>query len=140
MEEARAGKCIVLLPPSLHTDGGYYEWILEPKGDIPLVSNVTEAGLHGPAPAASSDLPPVPPAVAEAIARNTSDRAWSAARPHLQVARRLKGVSGLDTSDAAMWSYIEVAPASSAIHWHERPSDHAVCILRLLEARHGAAQ
>jgi Bifunctional DNA primase/polymerase, N-terminal len=110
--EMRAGKCIVLLPPSSHTDGGSYEWILEPKGDIPLVSDVTEAGLHGLAPAAPPGFSQVPSEVAEAIAKTLPTGPGQRHDLIFKFARRLKGVSGLDTSDAAMWSYIE--------EWHRQ--------------------
>ena len=110
--ELRAGKCIVVLPPSPHPEGGIYEWVQPPQDAIPFIPTLAETGLQGPAPAASPDHAPVPTAVTEAIAKTLPTRTGRRHDLIFDFARRLKGIAGLDTSAVALSSYIA--------EWHQQ--------------------
>jgi hypothetical protein len=99
-------KHVVVLPPSPHPDGGQYDWILEPKAPIPLVDDVAEAGLRGPAPDVAPEALPLAPEVMEAIQKTLPERAGRRHDLIFDFARRLKGIPGLDDSATALNSYI----------------------------------
>ena len=121
--EFRAGRGIVVLPPSAHPGGGNYEWVNAPGDVIPWVADVAGADLADeivpPTPSdtrvpadAEGAVARVPAEVEEAIARTVPtgpgmrvSRLWS-------FARRLKGIPDLDRSPEALDRYIRA--------WHAR--------------------
>ncbi|HEX4608498.1 MAG TPA: bifunctional DNA primase/polymerase, partial [Urbifossiella sp.] len=110
--ELRAGRCYVVAPPSEHPDGGRYEWVFPPGETIPVVPDPAHAGLVGPAPAAPPAPTPVPPGVAGAIEKTLPTGPGQRNDRVFRFARRLKAVPGLDTTYAALASYIR--------EWHRR--------------------
>jgi hypothetical protein len=108
--ELRAGKGIVVLPPSDHPEGGKYQWIQEPHREIPLVNDVVSAGLCSAIPAVSESQ--LPPEIADAIKKTLPRVCGERNRRIWDFVRRLKGVPGLDVTESALAHYIAA--------WHEQ--------------------
>jgi len=133
--EMRGTRSIVVLPPSVHPDGGEYRWIREPTNEIPKV----DLAVFGVAPAterrrntetqirSDGDTPAIVGGVDQFLDDPRVEESIEASIPLLQgkrnratfnYARRLKAIP-------------ELAPLSplqldSLVHkWHERAKVHA---------------
>jgi len=109
--ELRAGRGYVVLPPSVHPDGGVYRWIIQPGESIPLIEDVDSSGLSVPLPTLG-EASSIPTDVDEAITKTLPAGVGKRTNCIWQFARRLKAIEGLDDSDAALRSY--------AREWHRR--------------------
>ena len=114
----------VLLPPSVHPDGSIYIWLYPlPEDGTPLPflpsSLITQTQTEESPKQTSNPLHVshthnacVPPAAVEAIEATLPDGPGQRNRKVFDLARRLKGIAGLDTSPAMLKAIIT--------EWHRR--------------------